>query len=199
MGKKYIANNYGHAESGVSLAPGAAEYVIELLQDEAGSELTEQSEITIVGAGIIGLLTALELVNKGYKNIKIIAEKFDGLSSHNAGGLISPLRLHDNCTKLQKILNKIGPEAYRFFVKVAKGQHPIIKAGVSFVPIYFETRQESGLEPFVGVVMEPAKDVILDFGNATKRQMVVYDDGIFVDSALLMQSLKTIFGWESYF
>ncbi len=189
LGKKYIADNFGHGGSGWTLAPGAAGYVIEVLQREAGSELAKDSEITIVGAGAIGLFTALELVSQGYTNIKIIAEKFDGLTSHNAGGLIAPVSM-DNEPELQKVVNKIGIDAYRFFAKVAKGEHPVIKAGAVIVPTYFETREESGLEPYVGVVMQPAKDVTLDFGNGTKRPMIVYDDGIFVDTGLLMQSLR---------
>jgi hypothetical protein len=28
--------------------------------------------------------------------------------------------------------------------------------------------------------MQPAKDVMLDFGNGTQRRMVSYDDGIFI-------------------
>jgi uncharacterized protein (DUF1786 family) len=37
--------------------------------------------------------------------------------------------------------------------------------------------------------MKPAKDVILDFGTGTTRRMVAYDDGIFMDTAVMMQSL----------
>lgn len=59
------------------------------------------------------------------------------------------------------------------------------------MPTYFETRCESGLEPYVGVVMQPAKDVVLDFGNGTYRKMVAYDDGIFIDVSVMMESLKT--------
>ena len=38
-------------------------------------------------------------------------------------------------------------------------------------------------------VMNPAKDVILDFSNGTTRNMVVYDDGIYMNTALLMAEL----------
>jgi len=31
------------------------------------------------------------------------------------------------------------------------------------VPLYFDNRKESGLEPYVGKVMQPAKEVILDY------------------------------------
>ena len=190
VGNKYIVNNYGHGGSGWTLAPGAVQYVIGLLQKQAGPSLKKESEITIVGAGTVGLFTALELINQGYTNITIIAEKFDDLTSHNAGGLIAPVSM-DNDPELQKIVDKIGVDAYRFFAKVAKGEHPVIKAGAVIVPTYFEKREDSGLEPYVvDKVMQPAKDVILDFGNGTQRKMVAYDDGIFVDTGLLMQSLR---------
>ena len=37
--------------------------------------------------------------------------------------------------------------------------------------------------------MQPSKDVVLDFGNGTRRQMVAYDDGIFIDTAKMMDEL----------
>jgi hypothetical protein len=58
------------------------------------------------------------------------------------------------------------------------------------VPTYFENRDDSGLESYVGKVMQPAKDVILDFGNGTTRTMVSYDDGIFIDTAKMMIGLR---------
>ena len=37
--------------------------------------------------------------------------------------------------------------------------------------------------------MQAAKDVIVDFGTGTRRKMVAYDDGIFIDTAIFMISL----------
>lgn len=34
--------------------------------------------------------------------------------------------------------------------------------------------------------MKPAKDVTVDFDNGTTRKMIVYDDGIFMDTDILM-------------
>ncbi len=189
VGKRYIAHNYGHGGSGWTLAPGSASYVLDLLQQQAGSNLKPESEIIIVGAGVLGLLTALDLVERGYKKILIIAERFENLTSHKAGGLLAPVSMN-NHPEMQKTLNKIGFEAYRFYEKIAKGQHPTLKKGAVIVPAYFRTREESGLEPYVGVVMKPAKDVILDFGNGTQQPMVAYDDGIFIDTGTLMTSLR---------
>lgn len=38
--------------------------------------------------------------------------------------------------------------------------------------------------------MKPAKDVILDFGNGTTKNMVAYDDGIFMDTEEMMKDLE---------
>ena len=40
--------------------------------------------------------------------------------------------------------------------------------------------------------MQPAKDVVLDFGNGTQRPIVAYDDGIFIDTAVMMQDLTEV-------
>lgn len=128
-------------------------------------------------------------MQQGYKNIIVVAEKFEDLTSHNAGGLLAPVSM-DNDAEMQKVIDKIGVDAYRFYAQVAKSEHPLIKTGAVIVPTYFQNRADSGLEPYVGVVMQPAKDVILDFGTGTKQPMVAYDDGIFIDTGLLMQSLR---------
>jgi hypothetical protein len=39
--------------------------------------------------------------------------------------------------------------------------------------------------------MQPAKDVIVDFGNGTTRKMVVYDDGIYMDTEEMMIDLTS--------
>ena len=118
----------------------------------------------------------------------VVAEKFDGLTSHNAGGLLAPVSM-DNNPEMQAVIDKIGIDAYTFYADIARGTQPDFAEGAKIVPAYFENREESGLEPYVGQVMQPAKDVVLDFGNGTQRPMVAYDDGIFMDTAVMMQAL----------
>ncbi len=190
-GNKFIAHNYGHGGSGWTLGPGCAEYVTSLLLQKAGEKLTRDAPITIIGAGALGYFTALHLVEKGFTNIEIVAEEYTGLTSHNAGGLLAPVSM-DNSSHFQKIIDIIGRDAYRFYKKIATGCHPSISRGAVIVPSYFRTREKSGLEPYVGVVMKPAKDVILDFGTGTKQSMVVYDDGIFIDTGEMMDSLRKL-------
>jgi hypothetical protein len=96
----------------------------------------------------------------------------------------------DNNPAMQVIIDKIGIQAYRFYSAVANGRNPELGGGATIVPAYFARRSDSGLEPYVGIVMQPAKDVVLDFGNGTSRPMVAYDDGIFIDTAVLMDRLR---------
>ena len=189
VGDKVVAHDYGHGGSGWTLAPGSAEYVDGLLiASPLAKDLRTDTPITVIGAGVIGLFTAYDLCQKGYTNITVMAERFDGLTSHNAGGLLAPVSM-DNDPAMQSVIERIGLDAYRFYAQVARGEHPHFKTGAVIVPAYFDDRKESGLEAYVGKVMKPAKDVVLDFGTGTTRRMVAYDDGIFMDTAVMMQSL----------
>lgn len=189
---KLVANDYGHGGSGWTLGPGAAKYVIGLLQKQADAkQLTKKTPIAVVGAGALGLFTALELVNQGYTDVTIYAADFDNLTSHNAGGLLAPVSM-DNEPELQKTIDDIGIEAYKFYKNIALKKNKQIPSGAVIVPTYFPNREDSGLEPYVGKVMQPAKDVLVDFKNGTTHQMVSYDDGIFMDTSSLMRSLTTV-------
>ena len=187
IGPMTVVHNYGHGGSGWTLAPGSAQYVVDLV-DSSKENIAKTAPVTVLGAGVIGLFTAYELVKRGYTNITVVADRFDRLTSHNAGGLLAPVSM-DNNPQMQVVIDRIGIDAYRFYASVARGVNSDFQTGAVVVPAYFTTREESGLEPYVGKVMGPAKAVILDFGNGTKRPMVAYDDGIFMDPGGMMQGL----------
>ena len=186
---KIIANNYGHGGSGWTLGPGSASYVNNLLiKSPYAKDLNKKTPIVVIGGGVLGLFSAYDLVQKGYHHITVIAEKFEDLPSHNAGGLLAPVSM-DNAPEMQPIIDQIGIDAYGFYAGIARKQNPHFQNGASIVPAYFESRHDSDLEPYVGKVISPAKDVILDFGNGTTRPMVAYDDGIFMNTAIIMADL----------
>lgn len=188
-GPQTIAHDYGHGGSGWTLGPGSVKYVVDLAEAAPQVQARRKDEpVTVVGAGVMGLFTAYELIQRGYTDITVVAERFDRLTSHNAGGLIAPVSM-DNDPAMQALVDRIGIDAYRFYASIARGDVPEFRGGAVVVPAYFERRDDSGLEPYVGVVMKPAKDVVLDFGNGTRRDMVAYDDAIFVDAAVMMGRL----------
>jgi hypothetical protein len=189
LGNQLVAHNYGHGGSGWTLAPGCSKYVVDLVEaSPKGKSISKNEEVTVVGGGVLGLFTAYELVQRGYTNITVVADSFDKLTSHNAGGLLAPVSMSNN-PEIQPLIDKVGIDAYKFYASVAQGKQQDFQNGALIVPAYFEDRESSGLEPYVGIVMQPAKDVILDFGNGTQRKMVSYDDGIFIDTAKMMQAL----------
>ena len=189
-GDQLIVHNYGHGGSGWTLAPGSAKYVVQLAMDsEKGKSIKKDAPVVVIGAGVMGLFTAYELLQRGYSSVTVKAAAFENLTSHNAGGLLAPVSM-DNNPELQHLIDRIGIDAYQFYAEVAQGKHKDFPAGAKIMPAYFENRSESGLEPYVGKVMQPAKDVVLDFGNGTQRKMVSYDDGVFMDTAVMMESLK---------
>lgn len=189
IGNKTIGHNYGHGGSGWTLRPGITQHLNELFIQSC-PEIDPTASITIIGAGAIGFFTAYNLINQyGFKNITIVAESFDNLTSHKAGGLLAPVSM-SNTPETEALINKIGIDAYRFYASIARKEQSDFHSGARIMATYFTNRDDSGLEPYVGVVMAPAKDVVLDFGNGTTREMVAYDDGIFIDTATMMKQLQ---------
>ena len=87
---KIIAHNYGHGGSGWTLGPGAARYINDLLiNSEYATNLDMDTPITVLGAGCIGLYTAYDLHQRGYKNITIVADKFERLTSQQCWWSVS--------------------------------------------------------------------------------------------------------------
>lgn len=184
---KVIAHNYGHGGAGWSMGPGSANHVVKLLEDsEYAKNLNKNTPITIIGAGVIGLYTAYTLQTHGYKHITVVADKFNDLASNFAGGTFSPhIKMTDRETRSLNYL--VSLDSLRFYQSIAKQQHPIFKSGAKIIPAYFQNTTDSSLEPFVGDGILPAKAVILDFGTGKRQEMIVYDDGVFIDVEKMMQ------------
>lgn len=181
--KTKVIHNYGHGSGGWCMAPGSAKYATELL-----SEYHKSIDIVIVGAGVIGLYTAYRLIKLGYTNISIIAKDFNNLTSHNAGGLFAYMSSNPDL-KIRSFVNNLVIESYKEYAQIARKLHPDFDSGARFMHAYFSSREDSDLESYVNVVMNPAKDVIVDFRNGTRRNLVVYDDCIFMDTIKSMKNL----------
>ncbi len=188
-GQKTLIHNYGHGGSGWTLAPGCANYSVGLLEQEIGNTQASHSlPIHIIGAGVLGLFTAYELVLKGYTNITLTAEKFDGLASLKAGGFLAPSTIAIDSNK-QKIIDELCFDAYRFYAHIAHGKNPHFPACAALImPIYLK-RDDTRLQPYETNVMNKPQDVIIDFNNGKRYKMKVYDDGIFIHTGIMMNAL----------
>ncbi|MDR0296915.1 MAG: hypothetical protein LBH67_03000 [Rickettsia sp.] len=90
----------------------------------------------------------------------------------------------------QELMNAIAINSYKVYSAIAKKQQSDFIDGAFIMPAYFPNREESHLEPYVVAgVMQPAKKVILDFGNGTIRAMMAYDEGILINVPRMMISL----------
>jgi hypothetical protein len=86
---KIISHNYGHSGIGWTILFGTVERAIENFQKlRIDNKISYEQEITVVGLGCVGLVTALTLYFRGFKNIKLVGEKFLNTPSFHAGGLI---------------------------------------------------------------------------------------------------------------
>jgi hypothetical protein len=185
-GHKTIVHNYGHGGSGWTLAPGCVRYMVNQFETRQPSK---NVSINIIGAGVIGLFTAYELWQRGYTNITLTAASFENLVSHTAGGFLAPSTMDIDPEK-QKIIDDICFDAYRFYSAIAKGENnDFPSSGALIMPIYLK-RDDQRLQAYEGFVMAPPQDVIIDFNNGKQYEMKVYDDGIFIDTNVMMNALS---------
>ena len=104
--EKTLVHNYGHGGGGITVSWGCAKQVLKLV-DSVG--IDAGSEVTVLGAGVMGLTTAYVLHEAGFKPI-IIADNFGREStSYKAGGqwcpsLVSPEESEQSKSQFQQIL-----------------------------------------------------------------------------------------------
>lgn len=84
VGRKRIIHNYGHGGSGWSLSWGSAEHAIRLALD------TNQISVAVIGAGAIGLTTALTAQRAGLSVTIYAKDRFPFVRSAHATGTWSP-------------------------------------------------------------------------------------------------------------
>lgn len=90
-GRKFIIHNYGHGGAGLSLSFGAADKVRDILARIVAANFAHSPlpELAVIGAGVIGLVTGHEILERWPQaRITIYAAECDGrkTTSYIAGG-----------------------------------------------------------------------------------------------------------------
>lgn len=99
---KQIIHNYGYGGSGLTLSFGGAKEVLDILSQLNSSSKT----VAILGAGVAGLTTAYDLLEKGYE-VHVYSDAWSPhLTSNVAAGIWTPLSLSEDASEKAHELNE---------------------------------------------------------------------------------------------
>lgn len=189
---KFIFHNYGHGGAGWTFLFGCVNASIRQFESkfkEVGFD--DKEEISVVGAGCYGLLTAVTLRSKGYK-VKIVAKDLDSISSNKAAGFFFPR--HRKCSNEAEIsqFRAMAIESYKNYKEIYEGNHSLIKKGPKIIPAYYAPEINPGFEPLIEEgLMKKGKKVVINFGNNNFYDAVEYKV-IFINPAQMMQELWSL-------
>ncbi|KAI8982187.1 hypothetical protein BDF20DRAFT_817919 [Mycotypha africana] len=95
------------------------------------------AEIIVLGAGVIGLTTALLLKQKGYKNVTVVAKFIPGDVSDSLNNTFDTSRAHwrTMASNDNKLLQKFDTVSYRKFMSLAR-DNKAGKHGIMVMPSY---------------------------------------------------------------
>jgi D-amino-acid oxidase len=189
QGTQLICHNYGHGGAGWTFLFGSVNESIRLFEQQyAQNNQLRTAPITVVGAGCIGLLTALCLAYKGYK-VHILADTTDDIPSHKAAGFFFPRPR--KCSKPDEriVFEQLGMESYATYLSIINGTHPFITHGPLLMPAYFGLDIDPGFGPYIekGLVATPER-VTIDFGNGKMYETMRYYT-VFINTGIIMQEL----------
>lgn len=176
---KLIIHNYGYGGSGLTLSFGGSKEVLEILNNQKFSSGT----VAVLGAGVVGLATAYDLLEKGFE-VYIYSEKWNpNLTSNVAAGSWTPHSLPSDISPEKKQLHQSMLEiAEKRFLR-STGSDPEF-AGVSLMCYYILTPGNSQEVK----ITNPAEEVIVHFDNGTiKNGRKIFRVGL--DGKLFMEDL----------
>ncbi|MFN0064692.1 MAG: FAD-dependent oxidoreductase [Chlamydiales bacterium] len=176
---KLIIHNYGHGGSGFTLSFGGVQEVLEILANHD----TASKTVAILGAGVVGLTAAYDLLEKGYE-VQIYSDKWSpNLTSNVAAGIWSPLSFPKDLSEEKKQLHlRMQKNSECRFLK-SIGEFPEF-IGVRLIPSYSFENQASP----VSDREKQKEEIIAHFDNGvTKNGRRVYELGI--DGQLFMNDL----------
>jgi len=184
---KTIINCYGHGGSGFTTLFGSVQKAIDLF---LAAKLDKKMPIRVIGAGCVGLTTAIELHRLGYNVSGITAKSLYDIPSWKTGGYFAFVSLKTSVLEQQN-LNEIGLNTFLTYKSIEKGEHPYQpKNAVEYLPVYCSQETTSGVEDLeTRGFIPPRENVTLHFnGGATHHGFVKFMT-YFINTTVVMQSL----------
>ena len=152
---KQIIHNYGHGGCGITISFGTAEIAADLVQSHADTS----EPIAVLGAGVVGLTTALEILKRGYRVDLYAQHHAHESTSILAGALWLPVGIEFGTTQFetqQKI--RILTRSRQSFKDLDR-----TRFGIEELPVYEPkiSSTEPGLygELFEHGLIDPAKEI----------------------------------------
>lgn len=184
---KLLVHNYGAGGAGWAFSFGLVRESIAHFENNLKLHPEFQNNpIHIIGAGVMGLMSALFLHEKGYK-VKISAKELFDIPSYNAAGMFCPVAMETNTENLERA-NEIGAQSFREWNSVAQGKHQLFKSGAKIMPVFVGKDTDVGLDPYVSRGLIPAPQEVLVNFDATQHHMRTYIT-LFIDTKFMMESL----------
>lgn len=154
---KLVIHNYGYGGSGLTLSFGGAEEVLKILQREKNSARV----VAVLGAGVTGLATAYDLLEKGYE-VHLYADQWSpNVTSNVAAGSWTPHFFTDeDPLEIKQFHQLLLESSEKRFLKSAC-QNPEF-AGVRFIHSYrLLTAQEE---------VKGGEEVVVHFDNGVSKR-----------------------------
>ncbi|GAB5458579.1 MAG: hypothetical protein Hens3KO_16090 [Henriciella sp.] len=116
LGEKTVVHNYGHGGGGVSISWGVAEIASGMVRAQG------QGDVAVLGSGVVGLSTALELQRRG-ASVTIYASEFPPYTTSNvAGAMWHPTSMFDRSkvsAQTLEVLHTASRIAFLRFIRYA--------------------------------------------------------------------------------
>jgi FAD dependent oxidoreductase len=187
--KKIIINCYGHGGSGCTTCWGSVFQAINLFEEQFHPQGNEP--VHVIGCGIIGLTTAIELSRKGYNVTGITAAELYEIPSWKNAGYFALVSVDTDADE-QANMDKMGMCTFLEYKKISEGTHPYItKDCARLLPVYCSAETSSGVENLEQAGYIPPKEyVTLDFGNGVTHPHFVKYMTYFMDTTRIMLELR---------
>jgi FAD dependent oxidoreductase len=186
---KFLVHCYGHGGSGCTTSWGSVFKAIALMEEQMGSK--PKQPIRVIGVGIIGLNSAIELKRRGYDVTGITASELYEIPSWKNAGYFALVSVKTDPVE-QKNLDEIGNCTFAEYKKISEGTHPYISSDCArLLPVYCSAETDAGVEDLEAKGLIPQREyVTLDFGNGVTHPNFVKYMTYFMDTTRLMLQLR---------